>query len=228
MASAKDASGNRLNIWVAGPAGTGKTTAAMRVAGALELQFRSMGTLSDPTQLVGYLSPVTGQYVSTPFREVFENGGIILLDEIDGSDPNALLVANQALANSWYNFPDKLVKRHKDCVVIAAANTWGLGATNDYVGRLKMDAAFLDRFVSCPWPIDEKLELVTCPNIEWAKRVQAYRATVRRIGIKVLVTPRASYYGAALLEAGLSMEEVEAATVRKGMTDEQWEVVKRG
>jgi len=125
MCSAKDHSGNRLNVWVAGPAGTGKTTAAMRVAGALGLQFRSMGTLSDPTQLVGYLSPVTGQYVSTPFREVFENGGIILLDEIDGSDPNALLVANQALANSWYNFPDKLVKRHKDCVVIAAANTWG-------------------------------------------------------------------------------------------------------
>jgi cobaltochelatase CobS len=226
--TAKTKDGNRLNVWVAGPAGTGKTTAAMRVAGALGLQFRSMGTLSDPTQLVGYLSPVTGQYVSTPFREVFENGGIILLDEIDGSDPNALLVANQALANSWYNFPDKLVKRHKDCVVVAAANTWGLGATNDYVGRLKMDAAFLNRFVSCNWPIDEKLEMDTCENKEWVKRVQKYRATVKRLGIKVLVTPRASYYGEALLNAGMTIEEAEESAIKGGMTDEQWELVKRG
>ncbi len=228
MATAKDHAGNRLNIWLAGPAGTGKTTAAMKVAGSLGLQFRSMGTLSDPTQLVGYLSPVTGQYVSTPFREVFENGGIILLDEIDGSDPNALLVANQALANSWYNFPDKLVKRHKDCLVIAAANTWGLGATNDYVGRLKLDAAFLDRFISCEWPIDEKLETATCPNSEWVAMVQKHRATVKRLGIKVLITPRASYYGAALLAAGLPQTAVEMATIRKGMTTEQWEIVKRG
>jgi hypothetical protein len=228
ICSAKDHSGNRLNVWVAGPAGTGKTTAAMNVAETLGLQFRSMGTLSDPTQLVGYLSPVTGQYISTPFREIFENGGIILLDEIDGSDPNALLVANQALANSVYNFPDKLVRRHKDCVVIAAANTWGLGATNDYVGRLKMDAAFLNRFVTCNWPIDEKLESATCPNADWVKRVQAYRATVKRLGIKVLITPRASYYGAALLDAGMTLEEAEEATIRGGMTEEQWQTVKRG
>ena len=91
-----------------------------------------------------------------------------------------------------------------------------------------MDAAFLNRFVSCNWPIDEKLEMDTCENKEWVMRVQKYRATVKRLGIKVLVTPRASYYGEALLNAGMTIEEAEESAIKGGMTDEQWEVVKRG
>jgi len=225
MAQARS-NGLALNIWLAGPAGTGKTTAAYNVATSLTLPFYAMGSLSDPTQLVGYLSPVSGHYVTTPFRQAFENGGVILLDEIDGSDPNVLLVINQALANAHYGFADKVVARHKDCIVIACANTWGLGATNDYVGRLKLDAAFLDRFVSLAWDVDAALELATSTNKEWTLRVQAVRAKVKAQGIKVLVTPRASYYGAALLEAGLGQAEVEFATLRKGMTDAQWELVR--
>ena len=76
--------------------------------------------------------------------------------------------------------------RHPDFICIAAANTWGLGATNDYVGILKLDAAFLDRFVQIFWDVDEGLEMVTVGDTEWTKVVQGYRARIKAKGIKVI------------------------------------------
>ena len=88
-----------------------------------------------------------------------------------------------------------------------------------------MDAAFLDRFVYQDWPIDEALELATSGNPAWCKRVQDVRRKVTQHGIDVMVTPRATYYGASLLNAGIDQSEVELSTLRKGMTDEQWNKV---
>lgn len=212
----------RLNVWLAGPAGTGKTTAAEKCAEANSLAFASTGSLTESYKLFGFMSPGTGEYVSTPFRQIWENGGVFIFDDFDGSDPITALELNNALANGYCSFPDKVVKRHADCVLILTANTWGLGGTDAYVGRLKQDAAFLDRFVRLSWDIDEDLERDTCPNPEWVKRVQQVRARVREKGIRVLVTPRASYYGAALFAAGLNQEQVEHATIRAAMTAEQW------
>ncbi len=221
--SARDAAGNRLNIWIAGPAGTGKTSAAEAVAQALDLPIYAMGAVGNPESLVGYVSPVTGQYMTTVFRAAFETGGVMLLDEIDGSDANAMLILNQALANGWYQFPDGAkVKRHPDFVCIGAANTWGLGATSDYVGRFKADAAFLDRFVAVPWPIDEEFERALAGDDQWCQYVQRVRAAVKAKQIRVVISPRATFYGTALLAAGMTRDEVIAATVRKGMTDDQW------
>lgn len=224
--SARTPDGKRLNIWLAGPAGTGKTTAARKVAEALALAFYSMGSVQDPTQLIGYVSPVTTTYMTTPFRRAFEGGGVMLLDEIDGSDPNALLVLNQALANTHMMFPDgQLIERHNDFVCVCAANTYGLGGTHDYVGRMKQDAAFLDRFVACDWPIDEDLETRLTGNAKWSKHVQKLRANAVNKGLRVVISPRASIYGAALLSAGVSWGDCEAATIRKGLTAEQWESI---
>lgn len=225
--SARDGAGNRLNVWLTGPAGTGKTTAAHRCAEALDVPFFAQGSIQDPTQLIGYVSPVTGQYMSTAFRRAFENGGLMLLDEIDASDPNALLTLNQALANSAYMFPDgALVQRHTDFVCVCAANTYGLGGTHDYVGRMKQDAAFLDRFVSQDWPIDEDLETRLAGNEQWSKYVQGVRARALAKGVRVVISPRASILGAALLAVGESWEAVCAATLRRGMTAEMWDSIK--
>ena len=129
------------------------------------------------------------------------------------------------LANGLCMFPDGMVPRHPDCCIILTANTFGTGATNDYVGRLRQDAAFLNRFVTISWPIDEELEAATSPDTKWTKRVQQVRANVAKKGIKVLVTPRATYYGAALLAAGLDQTTVETMTLKAAMTKEQWESV---
>lgn len=214
-----------VNVWIAGPAGSGKTTAVHKAAEALGKRFFYSGAISDGYALTGYCD-AHGKYVRTLFREAWENGGVFLLDEIDGSDANATLTLTASLANGHAVFPDAIVPRHPDCVIVAAANTWGLGATHEYVGRLKLDAAFLDRFVSLNWEYDDALETSTCGNADWAKRVQDVRSKVKAKGIRVLVTPRASYFGARLLAAGVPQADVEAATLRKGMTDEQWNSIR--
>lgn len=216
----------RLNVWLVGPAGTGKTTAARKCAEALGLPFKFTGSIDNEYKLLGFMD-AQGRVVNTEFRDAWINGGVFLFDECDSSLANALLAFNAALANGTCAFPDGIYNRHKDCVIIAAANTWGLGATIEYVGRMKQDASFLDRFVQLEWDIDESLELATAPNEQWTKHVQKVRANVKAKSIKgVMITPRASYYGAALLATGMQWDKVERMTIRRAMTDDQWNGVK--
>lgn len=219
--------GGRLNIWLTGPAGTGKTKASEMVAEALDLSFSTDGALTDTLGVFGYKSPVTGEYQSTVCRKAVEFGGVHVFDDFDSSDPNAATQMLTLLGSQNITFPDKTVKRHEDCVLILTANTFGLGGTNDYCGRVRQDAAFLDRFAFMSWEIDEDLERVTVGNDKWVSRVQEVRARVREKGLKVLITPRASYFGAALLQEGMGQDKVEALTLKKGMSEDQWYSVSR-
>lgn len=218
--------GHRLNIWLTGAAGSGKTTAARKVAEALGLPFAFNGAIDTEYKLLGF-TDAQGRVVSRPFRTIYEKGGVYLFDEVDASLPAAVLALNAALANGTCDFPDACVERHADCVIIAAANTWGTGATADYVGRFKQDAAFGDRFVQINWQIDEKLERATAPDVEWCAHVQTIRARAKAKGLKHIISPRATYFGAALLNAGLDRATVEAMTIRKGLTDDQWNSIAR-
>lgn len=212
--------GNKLNIWLKGPAGSGKTTAAKKVAEALKLSFQFNGAISTEYELMGFRD-AGGTYHTTAFREIFENGGVYLFDEVDSSLPKAVLAFNAALANGECRFPDKMVNRHKDCVIIAGANTAGNGATSDYVGRMKQDLAFLNRFVMLDWPLDEALEKALASNKPWCEKVQEYRKNSDKRGIKNhIISPRATFYGEALLAAGLDEQTVERMTLQGALTDD--------
>lgn len=223
--SAVGADGHRLNVWLYGPPGTGKTTGARNVAKALGTPFYCTGALLTKYDITGFVD-AGGRLVRTPFRDAWENGGVYLFDEIDGSAPAAVVAFNAALANGIMAFPDGMVERHADCVVIAAANTTGLGATAEFTGRTKLDMATLDRFVFLEWAIDEKIESALSSSKEWARIVQKVRANVAAKGVKgVSITPRATLYGCSLLAAGLSMDDVKAMVLRKSMSADQWSMV---
>jgi hypothetical protein len=213
-----------VHVWLTGPAGSGKTTAVEKIAEALARKFYHVGAMDNEYKLMGFID-AQGRVVSTVFREWWESGGVICLDEIDSWLPAATLALNGALANGHCTFPDGMKPRHPDCVIVACANTWGLGATNDYVGRMKQDAAFIDRFVQMDWPYDEAFELALAGNPAWAKRVQHLRKNAKAKGLKVIISPRASIQGAKLLAAGIAQDKVERVAVRKGMTNEQWEAI---
>ena len=79
----------------------------------------------------------------------------------------------------------------------------------------------MDRFVTLFWGYDDAIE-DQAGNPEWVAIVRRYRQKAAEKGIKVMITPRASFAGVKLLKAGLSLEETINATIRKGMTQEQW------
>lgn len=207
-----------LNVYLVGPAGSGKTHAAIQCAKALDIPFHFTGAVASEFKLTGFID-AQGRIVSTEFRKAFEQGGLFLFDEIDASYPQAVLAFNAALANDYMDFPDKRVQRHEKFFCIAAANTYGQGADRQYVGRNQLDAASLDRFVFMDWKYDEKLETSLAGNEDWSTNVQKVRRFVEENKIRHVVSPRASIFGAKLLSAGLPKEEVEATILWKGMDE---------
>lgn len=216
----------KVNILMVGPAGSGKTTAAEQLANALGLEFYFNGAIDTEYKLKGFVD-AQGRVVSTEFRKAFERGGVYLFDEVDASLPAATMAFNAALANGWCDFPDKRVTRHPDTIIIAAANTFLGGATFEYVGRNKQDAAFVDRFMVLPWDIDENLEARLCSDQAWLAHVQRLRSNARRQGLKVIISPRASIEGAKLLAAGLPWAFAEQAAIKKGMSADQWSAISK-
>ncbi len=227
-----------VNVYLAGPAGTGKTTGARMAAKALakmwgrKVKFYFNGAIDSEHKLLGFVD-AQGRIVCRPFREAFIKGGVYLFDEVDASLAGALLAFNAALANGYCDFPDGCFEKHPDFRCIAAANTWGFGATHDYVGRAKLDEAFRDRFVMLNWDTDETLErhlAITHINDEtlgskWITYVQQCRANAKKAGIRAVISPRASINGCALLQAGEEWDEVAESCVRKGMPEESWKQI---
>lgn len=210
-----------VNVWLAGPAGSGKTTAAQNVAKALGLPFYFNGAIDNEYKLLGF-TDAQGRIVSRPFREAFINGGVYLFDEVDASLPSAVLAFNAALANSHCDFPDGCFPKHKNFRAIGAANTVN-GQSTKYVGRMKQDAAFLDRFVTLLWEYDEQLEREIAGNLEWTRFVQRCRANAVKHGLDTVISPRASINGAVLLAQGeLSRETIIDMTIRRGLSEEAW------
>lgn len=207
-----------LNIFLVGPAGSGKTTAAINVAKALEVEFHFTGAIASEFKLTGFIN-AQGNIVSTEFRKAYENGGLFLFDEIDASYPQAVLAFNAALSNNYMDFPDKRITRNEKFYCIAAANTHGQGADRQYVGRNQLDAASLDRFVFIDWKYDEKLKTELTMNEEWSNYVQQAKKVVEELKIRHVVSPRASMHGATLLAIGIEQKNVEQTCLWKGMDE---------
>ncbi len=204
-----------------GPAGSGKSTMAGQIADALNLKYYLINSVGGTHELAGYMD-AHGKYNTTSFREAFEKGGLAFVDEVDTSDAGALKWLNTALANGHAMFPDSAdaVKRHPKFRMMIGANTFGNGADRMYVGANQLDASTLDRFVFFDFGYDEKLEVILSGNAKWAERVQELRAAALEEKARVIISPRATIYGAKLLAAGWKQEEVEQGLIWKGMDPE--------
>ena len=215
------------HVWMTGSAGVGKSKIARQVAESLGVAFSAepFNSQSSKADIKGYKAISDNLYQSTGFRDRYEHGGVFLMDEIDASNPNILTVLNDALSNDSMAFPDITVKRHPQFVAIAAANTWGNGATSEYVGRAPIDGATIDRFTMMHVKIDERLEteLVRGTGLDmehgstWLNIVRTARRNVDNHGLKAIVSPRASVGGAKLLAGGFTWQDVIDMRLLKGV-----------
>lgn len=222
----------KLPTLIVGPAGTGKTHAGFQAAEALGLKFYTMsvGAQTSKSDIIGYMS-ANGTYIPTLFRRAFEEGGVFMMDEIDAGNANVLIQVNAALSNNWCAFPDKMVERHEDFTFIGTANTFGDGASRQYVGRNQLDAATLDRFVFLKWEIDNKLEEIlagsSAEGKKWLKVVREVRKWAGKNVERVIISPRATERGVKLLRAQMPFSKVtEAALLGSFPADKKSEVTK--
>lgn len=218
-----------VNLALVGPAGSGKTSIVKNASEALGLNFysKSVSAQTGVHEFFGY-QDANGKYVRTLFREAYEKGGVFLLDEFDAGNPNVLAALNQATANHECAFPDKMVKRHKEFIIVMAGNTYGKGANAEYVGRNKIDAATLDRFFFLEIGYDEVMEKIVAFNKEWCEKVQKFRKNAELKKVKCIISPRATFQGEMLLQAGLPEIDVVRGVIYKNLSEDEIRLISDG
>lgn len=226
------------NVLMVGPAGSGKTTLAKNLADALgkPFGFLSLSAGVTETHLFGRLLPQANgswDYVASRFVEIYEGGGIFLLDEIDAADANVLVAINAALANGVMANPNGRVHvRHPDCYILGAANTWGQGGDLMYVGRNQLDTATLDRFVLAQIVVDydAALEADLASSLDhnaaggllqWIGNV---RASIRQNRLRRVASTRLVVHAIAALRSGKTLADVQARYFINWSADERAKV----
>ena len=210
-------------VMLCGPAGTGKSFIGDTVGEALGLPVYalSVGPADTRSVLFGYMD-AHGKYVSSVVRDAYETGGVLIIDEIDNGNPSVLSTLNMLLSGSRCQFPDGMIAKHPDCLVMATANTYGLGADRQYVGRNVLDAATLDRFtVKIDVDYDARVEdALVAPygavGASWAAEVRHYRTAAAAHGMPLIFSMRVMVSGAALLADGWTRQRVRDVTVFAG------------
>ena len=226
--------GKRKHCYLPGPAGSGKTTAAYNVAKALGLECSAKSVCAQTSEVafLGY-NDANGNYITTEFRKRYETGGVFILDEIDNGNPNTTAVLNSALANGECAFADGMVAVHPDFILVATANTVGLGANAQFVGRNPIDGATIDRFCFIDWQQDPALELHIAKSInpskgeEIAGIVQGYRASAAKLRSKVIISPRATF-GICECFDDDTFEELELEFLWRGTPPDEIAKIKAG
>lgn len=142
-----------LPVMLVGPAGSGKTFFAKWYAKRVKKDIEVVVGSGDLAGTQLWVSQVSAKNGNTkvhrgPATIACTEGSVLLLDEVDGFDPNSLLPMNAVL-----NGDEKLsipilgnLDVSPDVRIIAAANTNGLGHDRTYTARNRLDGAFLNRF----------------------------------------------------------------------------------
>jgi len=209
------------NIMLVGGAGSGKTHLVSTIAEALDRQFypMSVGLQTTKSDLLGFIN-ATGNYITTPLRKAYEEGGVLLLDEFDSAHAGVVTILNSLLANGHCSFPDKIITKHQDFICLCACNTYGKGGSIDYVGRNRLDGATLDRFIMVNVGYDTQLERALTNHKPWEDVIYKIRENIASHGIKMIVSPRALMDGADLLDEGICLTDVLDMVIFKGCDDD--------
>ena len=221
--------GADIPVFLMGAAGTGKNHMCKQVADALSLEFYFTNAVSNEYKITGFID-ANGKYHSTQFYEAFTKGGLFFFDEIDASVPEVLVLLNAAIENRYFNFPTGKVDAHKDFRVIAAGNTYGSGASVQYVGRYQLDAASLDRFALVEIDYDSKVEHILARNDDdLVEFIHIVRKVVKDNGLRVVVSYRAIRQLSELIHVQkMDAKRAIEYSMIKGLSVDDMNIILRG
>lgn len=180
-----------IPVFLTGPAGCGKNVLCKQVSEALGIEFYFSNAVTQEYKLTGFID-ANGRFHETQFYKAFTEGGLFMLDEIDASTPEVLVILNAAIANGYFDFPTGRAEAHADFRLIAAGNTFGTGADIEYTGRYQLDAASLDRFAVIQIDYSKAVEeAIAGGNKNLLQFIWSFRKAVEKAQIKFVVSYRA-------------------------------------
>lgn len=208
---------NNEPVFLTGPAGSGKNVLCKQIADALGLKFYFTNAVTQEYKLTGFTDAM-GNFQETQFYKAFTQGGVFMLDEMDASIPEVLVILNAAIANRYFDFPAPIgyVEAHPDFRVIAAGNTVGYGADFEYVGRNQLDGASLDRFAVVKIDYSVQIENSVAMDIELADFCRDFRKAANKAGVQVIISYRGIERLAKMMQL-LSINEALETCLIKGM-----------
>lgn len=203
---------NDIPVFLSGPAGCGKNHLCKQVAEALGMNFYFTNAVTQEYRLTGFID-ANGKYHETEFYKAAVNGGLFMLDEIDGSIPEVLILLNAAIANRYFDFPTGRIELHPNFRIIAAGNTVGTGGDSLYTGRTRLDAASLDRFCLVQMNYSKAIErAITNNNKELISFVRVLRET------SSLIVSYRALIAITLLESEMELTKVLKMSLIKGIS----------
>ena len=206
-----------LPVYLAGPAGSGKSHVLEQIAEKLDMNFYASNSVQQEFKLTGFID-AGGEYHETEFFKACNDDKecIFFIDELDASVPEVLVLLNTAIANGYFEFPiGRCDLKHVHFV--AAGNTLGSGADEMYTGRMVIDQSTLDRFVTIEFDYDERVELhITKGNKELVNFIHELRKDAQEKGIRATFSYRCLTM-VTKLEGKLDLEKVMKISVLKGM-----------
>lgn len=205
-----------IPVYLFGPAGSGKNHVLQQMAEELGLDFYFTNSVQQEFKITGFID-AGGNYHETEFYKAFKNGGLFFLDELDASIPEVLVLLNAALANRYFEFPTGKVNAHPDFRVVAAGNTVGSGADEQYTGRLQLDSSTLDRFAMIEFTYDRNIELLMAKGDEnLVQFVRSLRRQAFEKGINAIFSYRCISM-VAKLAGKLELHKIIESSVVKGL-----------
>lgn len=213
-------------VFLTGPAGAGKNYLCQQVAKALGLDFYFSNAVTQEYKITGFTDAM-GTFHESQFYKAFKYGGLFMLDEMDASIPEVLIILNAAIANRYFDFPAPIgyVAAHPNFRVVAAGNTFGNGADYDYVGRNQLDAASLDRFAMVRVDYDKGIEDSCCMgNVELVNFLRMFRKVCADSGIRTVVSYRA-VSRMAKLDASMKTTELLETCLLKSLELDDLKVI---
>ena len=216
-------------VFLTGPAGSGKNVICKQVAEALGLKFYFSNAVTQEYKLTGF-TDANGNFHESQFYKAFTQGGVFMLDEMDASIPEVLVILNAAIANRYFDFPAPIgyVEANPNFRVIAAGNTTGHGADYEYVGRNQLDGASLDRFAIVEINYSEAIEnSVALGDTELADFCRDFRKSANKAGIQIIISYRAIGRLAKMLQL-LSVQEALETCLIKGLEKDDVNMIYQG
>lgn len=179
---------NGYHVLLTGLAGVGKTYMIETLARIKGWNFYIITAPRMASDVAGFVGP-NGR-VDVPVTVALQDpNGILLIDEIDRAQPDALIPLNSLLANGYMNVPGiGLVYAYDKFRCVATANTSGMGGNADMVTAKKLDQSTRDRFMFVEVRWDRRvpegiLARMGCPEKD-ARAIVNFIGDVRRACIQ--------------------------------------------